>query len=322
MISTQSQRLIDEHKPLIAERLRSLERLLAAFGSTLAQEATPAVVFNPVTEQDVEDAPVLRYDELDAGRSRETAVVAYTQLDYGMRDRVNRSIRCYGALGVPRRIINDARVINRAKSELKDAFRAIAGKRVRTTVKDELSNDTVTVKELSNVILRQLQRSSLNLLAAYREIRALDETPQSIHFMQTLTRSVPRKTAAALLMQLRGRDDALAIADRERLKALPPNEYLVSPKAPYPRMRAHVFGRKLDADGKPARRIVLAEVPVLYPINKRTRPPDLIKPAIRGKARKHPKSYIEEDEYVRTLHYRRMQEGHRSYATTQNNKRG
>lgn len=317
MISVHTQRLVDQHKPAIAEKLRELERLLLVFGRSLAQEARPAVVFDPITESGPNgDLRLLRYKELDAGASREAAVTAYTQLDYRMEDRVNRSIRCYGALGVPMRVINDAKVINRAKSEFKATLRAIAGKRVRVTVKDKHGADTVTVKELSNAILRQLQRSSLNLLAAYREVRILEETPLSIHFMQTLTRSVPRKTAQALLDQLDGRTDALAMSDRKRLDALPRrDEYLVSPKARYPRMRAHVFGRKLDADGKAVRQIVFAEVPILYPIRKRVRPPDLIKPAIRGKkTRAHPTSFIEPEEFVKTLHYRRMQQGHRHYA--------
>jgi len=37
-------------------------------------------------------------------------------------------------------------------------------------------------------------------------------------------------------------------------------------------MRAHVFGRKLDGDGKAGRQIVSAEVPIVYPIRKRGTP--------------------------------------------------
>jgi len=50
MISTRTQRLVDKHKPIIAERLRTLERLLRRFGTTLSQEASPATVFDPIIE--------------------------------------------------------------------------------------------------------------------------------------------------------------------------------------------------------------------------------------------------------------------------------
>lgn len=315
VISPKAQTLVDQHKPLIAEKLRALDRLLQAFGTALAQESNPAVVFAPIIESELDgDGRFLRFTELDAAASCEAAVTAYTQLDYGMEDRVNRSIRCYGALGVPRRLINEAKVVNRAKSDFKAALKAIARKRVRVTLKDRRGDDAVTTRALSNIVLRQLQRSSLNLLAAYREVRILEETPLSIHFMQTRTRSVPRKTARELLDLLQGRSDEFTNSDRERLQGLSPNEYLVSPKAPYPRMRAHVIARHLNDEGKPADQIMLAELPILYPIRKRVRPPDLIKPDLRVKQRLHPKSYIEAEEFVTTLHYRRMLHGHRQYA--------
>ena len=316
MAVSNTERLVADHIDAIAEALRNLQRPLSAFAKELAQAASPAVVFEPIVDTGARsDDVVTGYRELSAGLSRRRAIEAFLQIEYGMADEVNQSIKCQGALGVRKRLISDALIINRAKSELKDALRAVAGKRVRVAVKDRRGYRGVEMKELSNVVLRRIQSSSINLLAAYRDIPLLEETPYSIRMMLTRTRSVPRKTAAALLALLAGRDDALAAADRERLQALDPKEYLVSPKERYPRMRAHVFYRRLDESGQAVRQIVMAELPILYPIRRGTRPPDVSKPAVRQNSRKHPVSYIESEEYVKTLHFRRVKAGHRKLAS-------
>lgn len=312
-----TERLIAENIDPIAGTLRQLQRLLSTFAKALAQTASPAVVFEPVIDSSATSSDVVTgYRELSARLSRQRAIEAFAQINYDIEDEVNQSIKCYGALGVSRRLISDVLIINRAKSEFKDALRAVAGKRVRVAVKDRRGYRGVEMKSLSTVILRRIQSSSINLLSAYRDIPLLEETPSSIQLMLTRTRSVPRKTAGALLALLDDRDDALAAADRESLVALDPREYLVSPKERYPRMRAHVFFRRLDESGQPTRQIVMAELPVLYPIRKGTRPPDVTRPAFWHAPRKHPVSYIESEEYVKTLHFRRMKAGHRKLAPT------
>ena len=322
MLTTSSERLIAEHIGPIAETLRRLQQLLSAFGQELSHTANPAVVFESVLESTAGTSDtVSRYRELGAGPARRRTIEAILQIDYAMEDRVNQSIKCSGAMGVPRRLISDALIINRAKSEFKDALKSVAGKRVRVAVKDRHGKSVVEMKALSNVILRRIQSSSINVLAAYREIPLLEETPSSIRIMLTQTRSVPRKTAAELLGLLADRDDTLAAADRERLEALDPNEYLVSPKERYPRMRAHVFYRRLDESGQSERQIVMAELPILYPIRQGTRPPDVTRPAIRHVPRKHPVSHIESEEYVKTHHFRRMKPGHREYAVSNKTQR-
>ncbi len=313
MLSASTEHLIATHIGPIAETLRQLQQLLTAFGLELSQTASPAVVFETVADSNNTNT-VAGYRELGAGPARQHAIEAMLQIDYAMEDKVNQSIKCNGAIGVPKRLISDALIINRAKSEFKDAMKSVAGKRVRVAVKDRHGQTVVKMKELSNVILRRIQSSSINVLAAYREIPLLEETPSSIRMMLTHTRSVPRKTVAELLNLLAGRDDTLATADRERLEILDPNEYLVSPKERYPRMRAHVFYRRLDESGRPERQIVMAELPILYPIRKGTRPPDVTKPGARQGSRKHPVSHIECEEYVKTHHFRRMKPGHREYA--------
>lgn len=311
MVTTQIERLIGEHLEPIAKSLRDLESKLSRFAVALRHEANPAIVFEPGFDR---HGQLVRYRELGAGPACDRAVDAFQKIEYGMEDPINESIKCYGALGVSKRLISDALLINRAKSAFKATMQPVARKRVRVTVKNALGEPTVALKNLSNVVLRRIQKSSINILAAYREIPILEETPYSIQLMQTRTRSVPRKTAAELLNLLADREDSLAAADRDRLEALDPNEYLVSPKERYPRMRAHVFYRRRDPEGDPAREIVMAELPVLFPIRARVRPPEVTRPAIRQRSRKHPTSYIEHEEYVKTLHFRRMQPGHRQYA--------
>ncbi len=315
MRESKTEALVARHIGPITTALRHLETLLTRFGMDLAQEANPAVVFEPLFSAKDGEA-ISGYRELGAGSSRRHATEALLQIDYGVEDKANQSIKCYGALGVPKRLINEAIIINRAKSEFKDAMQAVARKRVRVTVKGTDGRPVSALKSLSNIILRRIQSSSVNLLAAYREIPLIEETPSSIQLTHTRTRSVPRKTASALLNLLADRDDALARADRERLEALDSNEYLVSPKERYPRMRANVFYRRQDTEGDPARQLVMAELPILYPIRQGVRPPDVTAPSIRQRPRKHPVSYIEREEFVRTLHYRRMQPGHRQHAKT------
>lgn len=313
MPETKSEQLIAAHIGPISDALRHLQGLLMSFGKDLVQEASPAVVFEPVFIEDSEPS-IANYRELGAGPSRQRSIDAFLQIEYGMDDQTNQSTKCYGALGVPKRLLNQALLINRAKSELKDTMRAVARKRIRIAVKDRDGNQSLETRNLSTVILRRIQSSSINLLAAYREIPLLEETPASINLTHTRTRSVPRKTAAELLTLLAERNDPLAFADRERLESIDPNEYLVSPKEHYPRTRANIAFRRTDKNGKVARQIMMAELPILYPIRKGVRPPDLSTPPIGDKPRKQRPTRIEADEFVKTHHFRRMLPGHREHA--------
>ena len=123
-------------------------------------------------------------------------------------DRVNRSLTCYGAVGVPRRLMNMAVRVNREKSQFKATFREIANKRVRIAGRDSNNRPVVELKAVAMVILRQLQSSSVNRLAAYREVRLFDATPLSIAFTESYNRSVPTKSAAELIAELTLRVDA------------------------------------------------------------------------------------------------------------------
>src|ERR1700730_4658326 len=71
------------------------------------------------------------------------------------------------------------------------------------------------------VILRNIQRSDLNLLAAYRKIPILDAPPSTVTYTRANTRSVYRKTVEEIAEMLANLTSPAAIADRELLAISP-----------------------------------------------------------------------------------------------------
>ncbi len=304
--------LINTYKPRIAEALRSLQHVLEDFGGALEGELLHAVVFEPVGADKDNGIRPVGYRELGFAASVEAAVTAYRTIDYGMTDRVNRSLTCYGAVGVPRHLMNIAVQVNREKSKFKATFREIANKRVRIVGRDSNNLPVVELKAIATVILRQLQSSSVNRLAAYREVRLFDATPLSIAFTESYNRSVPTKSAAELIEALTRRVDAathdtIAADDIARLKALKDaNERLIDRKSLYPRMRANVKLREIDPNtDRQKARMILAEVPILYPITARMVPPDIHPPKVTAAPRQ--RALLSEPEpYIQTWPYYRL----------------
>ncbi|MGI9284541.1 MAG: hypothetical protein ACR2P1_04080 [Pseudomonadales bacterium] len=304
--------LISTYKPRIAEELRALQHVLEDFGGALESELLHAVVFEPIGADEDNGVRPVGYRELGFAASVEAAVTAYRTIDYGMSDRVNRSIKCYGAVGVLRRIMNMAVRVNREKSKFKATFREIANKRVRIAGRDSNNRPITELKALSTVILRQLQSSSVNRLAAYREVQLFDATPLSIAFTESHNRSVPTKSAAELIAELALRIDAtvpdsIAADDIARLKALTDrNERLIDRKSLYPRMRANVKLREIDPKtDKQKTQMIVAEVPILYPITARMAPPDIHPPKVTAAPRQ--RALLSEPEpYIQTWPYYRL----------------
>ena len=324
-------RLVEKHKDAIATRLREVERLVAAFSQEI-RVATgtkkgelpvrPVVVYEAVTRPDASsrELQIVGFNALRTAPSRRAAAAAYQQLEYREGDVVNQSVKCYGFVGVPRRLIHQAKRINRAKDELREAIAPVANRRIRIPGKDATGKRTVLVRELTTVILRQIQSSSINLLAAYRELPIVDEPVDELRFMLTRTRSVPRQTVQWLRGKLGADPSPLATADLERLASLDANEYLVCPKAYYLRMRAHVFMRRLEphpqhaTERVRARRIISADMPILFPMTATTPDPIIVEPKPAALGRKHPPSRIEAEETVKSLHYYRMKPAYRRFA--------
>lgn len=320
MHSNQTQKLIDKFKAPVASKLRALTTQLSAFCKEIEQPTplpnqvavSPVIVIDAIYQDKTkENRNVLTgFSTLSTSHSRQRASTAIQQLEYQLDDRVNRSIRCYGIVGVPRRLLNDAKNINRLKDELKATIAPISNRRVKIEGKDENGNRTLLVRQLTTVLLRQIQFSSVNLLAAYRELPIIEEPVDEFQFMLTNTRSVPRKTVAELRNQLSKRKDALSIADLECLASLPAGEYLVSPKAYYERMRAHVFFQRMEGTER-ARGIVSAELPILFPMTARSTRPKVVEPKLPTAKRKHPPARIEEKPFIQTFPFYRMKPEYR-----------
>jgi hypothetical protein len=125
---------------------------------------------------------------------------------------------------------------------------AIQNQRVRVPVKDGQGGGVVKSLPLVRVILRELQRSDLNLLAAYRKIPILTGRIERVAYVLARTRAVYRKDCAAIEALLDGLDRAAVEDDRRRLKRLPPTEtHLALVKERDTNVRANVWFTGLDA---------------------------------------------------------------------------
>jgi hypothetical protein len=143
--------------------------------------------------------------------------------------------------------------------------------RVRVPVKDPVLS-TQAIPAI-RVVLRSIQRSDVNLLAAYRKIPLLTTPPASISYTRANTRAVYRKSVEAIEQMLAKFEGPKALADRSRLARLDRREtHLAFAKQRYPNIRANTLYLGLDARGR-GRIQVSAELPILYPKGRLKRPP-------------------------------------------------
>jgi hypothetical protein len=151
------------------------------------------------------------------------------------------------------------------------------------------------------VILRDIQRSDVNLLAAYRKIPVLTTPPVSITFTRANTRSVYRKTIEEIDTMLVNLGGPTALEDRARLAALGRRDmYLALAKERYENIRANVLYTHLDPRGR-GRIQIAAELPLLYPIRRRINPPavrfppaaDEIPPSRKRQPKLEPQPFLE-----------------------------
>ena len=158
---------------------------------------------------------------------------------------------------------------------------------------------------LVRVILRNIGRSHLNLLAAYRHIPILGTQPARIAFTRTLTRRVRRVTREALLERLQFSERPGAAEDRSRLRSAPDHHLaLVDPHAP--NVRANVWYRSRDSRNRDCVQIS-AEVPILYSTGRRRALPEIVYPDAADWARtadgpRRPRATkLEAEPFLRTL---------------------
>lgn len=201
------------------------------------------------------------------------ACEAYSAIDYRMQDAAGESVVCVGALGVGSDILKLAQALNLAKAAFKDLCTPLQRIRTRIPVKGEASA-TKAIPAI-RVILRSIQRSDLNLLAAYRKIPILAATPASVTFTRANTRAVYRKSIEDIDAMLINLGTPTSLKDRGRLTALDRREtHLALVKERYQNIRANVLYAHLDPRGR-GRIQIAAELPLLYPKPKRGEQPQI-----------------------------------------------
>jgi hypothetical protein len=146
-------------------------------------------------------------------------------------------------------------------------------------VKDRQGGRVVKSLPLVRVILRELQRSDVNLLAAYRKIPILTGRIARVAYTRALTRAVYRKhrDEIAALVETSGRPSTED--DRAKLAGLSSREtHLALVKERYTNVRANVWFHGLDSRSR-GRVMVAAELPLLYPLGRSREIPEIRYPS-------------------------------------------
>lgn len=212
---------------------------------------------------------------------------AYSTIDYAMEDEVGSSIVCLGVAGVSGDVLKRAAAVNTAKAAFRALCTPLQHIRMRVPVK---GNDGPTKAiPVIRVILRNIQRSDLNLLAAYRKIPILGAPPASISYTRARTRAVYRKSIDEIYRMLELLEGPAAGADRARLSTLGPKEkFLAVAKAHYDNIRANITFSRLDSRGR-GRVQLAAELPLLYSAGRRPTPPVVSYPTSIEELAKQPR---------------------------------
>jgi hypothetical protein len=249
----------EAHTLAIAAALRELERRLDLLVLALSHESAPVSVEGARTDAE----------------ARRRVCDAWATIDYAPDDQANESPVCLGVIGGSAAVIDRAEAVNSAKNQLREHCKAISHLRVRVPVKDGKGGRVVKSLPLVRVILRELQRSDLSLLAAYRQIPILTGRVKRVAYTRARTRAVYRKDRAAITLLLQGQDRPGTDDDLARLKRLPASEtHLALVKEHYANVRANVWFHGLDARSR-GRVLVSAELPLLYPLGRSKEIPEI-----------------------------------------------
>jgi hypothetical protein len=248
---------VASHRQKIAIALSTLETSVGRLVEELAHDAASIQIEPNPSEK----SPVRQVCE------------AYSAIDYGMNDGVGFSVVCLGIVGATPEIVRRAQAVNSAKAQFKAMCTPLY--RIRTRIPVEGEHSPARAVAVIRVILRDLQRSELNLLAAYRKIPILESVPKTVTYTRANTRSVYRKTIAEIHALLNRREGPTTAGDRERLALLDRREtHLALVKERYQNIRANVLYAHLDTRGR-GRLQLSAELPILYPKGRRTEPPQV-----------------------------------------------
>jgi hypothetical protein len=212
---------------------------------------------------------------------------AYASINYATHDDAETSIVCLGVAGVSADVLKRAEAANTAKAALREICAPLQRVNMRVPVKGD-DGPTKAIPVI-RVILRNIQRSDLNLLAAYRKIPLLGAPPVTITYTRARTRAVYRKSIDELYQMLALLEGPQAAADRARLSSLTPKDkYLALTKAHYDNIRANITYSRLDSRGR-GRVQLAAELPLLYTAGRWPTPPEVNYPAAAEELEKQPR---------------------------------
>jgi hypothetical protein len=222
---------------------------------------------------------------------------AYASINYATHDDNEISMVCCGVAGVTADILKRADAVNTAKASLRTICAPLQGIFQRVPVKGD-DGPTKPIP-LIRVILRSIQRSDLNLLAAYHKIPNPGGPPISV----TYTRAIYRKTIDEIHTLLLTMEGAETMADRARLETLDPHEtHLALVKQRYQNMRANVLFTRLDRRG---RMQISAELPVTYATGRHSKPPEVTFPVPEDDASTKPargrESQLDAEPFLKSL---------------------
>jgi hypothetical protein len=229
--------------------------------------------------------------------------IAFSTITYGADDSSNETVSFLAVVGVLPSVLKTAMAVNEAKEN----FRTVCAPLQKIRVRVPLKSDSKTTEAISvlRFILRRVQRSDLNLLAAYRRIPTLERRPSSVAFSRTLTRAVYRKGIADIRQMLKGSSGPMASADLARISNLPQSEkHLALVRDYYENIRANLVYDGLDRRGR-GRVQVSAEIPILYPARRPCSAPTVKFPQPReGGTSKKPRlreSKLQKEQFLVTL---------------------
>jgi hypothetical protein len=249
----------EQVRAAVAGLLRDLERTLERFVAALSHEEVIASAEGSTSNSDA----LRRLCE------------AYAAINYASEDESNESPVCLGVAGASAAVIAQANDVNMAKARLRAQLKVLRPHRVRVPVKDGQGGRVVKSLPLVRVILRELQRSDLNVLAAYRKIPVLSGRVSRVVYTRALTRAVYRKSRAEIAALLDASGRVTVLEDRQRLAKLPAHEiHLALVKDRYTNIRANVWFDGLDSRNR-GRVMVAAELPLLYPRGRSTELPEI-----------------------------------------------
>lgn len=262
----------EQAKSSVAAALRDLERTLERFIASLSHEEVLASAEGSTSSRE----------------SLRRICDAYASINYASDDESNESPVCLGVVAVNAAVIAQANDVNTAKARLRAELSALRPHRVRVPVKDGQGGRVVKSLPLVRVILRELQRSDLNVLAAYRKVPVLTGRVSRVAYTRALTRAVYRKSRTEIAALLDASNRLTAAEDLARLRALPTREtHLALVKDRYTNTRANVWFDGLDNRNR-GRVMIAAELPLLYPRGRSTELPEIRYPDPADSARSTP----------------------------------